>query len=1490
MSILVFGLSNYYSKSLSNKEKSEENSIKNSRRNDVLKDQKTEKNFSSLIFVVIYFAILVIASLPYKQDSQIFTDWNEIGFTGSAHLCAAILLCFFVPGYGIMLLIKKKFQMNSVLTVLVAYLLSMLITGVIAYIAALSFDVAISQSKHLFVFSYVFLFAVFLILYPAHRLRIPFNLVLSDFNFSVTVFRKFYRYLQKNFSQILVFLSLFTLLIIFTYYLYGGITIGDQWYHQGRALLFLSGSFREAAISHAEHFYPPYQSSIVAALTSLSGTPLVNSYASIAFLNILPVFAFYYFFSAWVPVTLRKSSLLAATLFTLSAGFGWIYLLNLSFTHPIISPLASLESLVDTRSLDIIRASNFIIATAPDFSTGLTYITLPAGFTLLGIIRTNFKSNYLSLAIVAAISVLGIISHDEYYFFIIVSSLLPLIFRMNSKNYLYLGFIIAFVIVYIIELVTPGNYLMLNQIFGLPLLLLVTLFVVILWTVYFLSERLQVRRLKIMFLNKLRKLTSRKGKFNYLTLVLIFLTAYTFLMSLAVLNELPLETIKDQTYQSNLPWYLYPVRMGLVGIFGIAFILSYFFKKFEKEIFVFGIIIIISVVIGPYYDEHRFSKYTMVGLVGFAALMLYTISIRTFNDKPLSNTIFICAVVLFSSFSSLIFIGYNSLILQTQDYIDTQSRRDFPSTSELNLFEFLHNKTSNNPERYNIASFPKEYNLWQDGFMSKIQAFVGTPYDKLIQSPLILNSSTLDSFYRQLEYSDIRFILLPKASIQDEKSVTDPIIFALNYFKRAYESKNYIILQVPPLEPPDSSSKASIALLRNHQDNLLLPKSTNTVILPYNNKSFDFNNGVKYNTAQKERQDKNIILTGTNVADENTLWSKTIPERYVREVEVHFRIISDHDKKSDEVQVKWLDKDKEYSISLSKSGLELYYKQVNSKDLKLLVRNAEVEKMNLLWYSIKIQSLDDSVKIYLNDMPKIQIAKINANDTEGIMKVGLTSHYNNVEFTPPQLTILSSSAQHIYEKNKYFDYYYPLSFLALSKSRYDIFSDNDLSVFSKDMIVMPETVKFDKRYMDYLNAGGKLIVINSNNNFSGNFSQLFSLKSSDNITNIFTKIVTNKTHSTLLNISGLVKSVQMRPSPNTNVIASYRDSNDRILAPFIMEKIFPNGGRLLLINAGDYFNSIFDSPHQYFTSLSNISDMLNTDLEGIKESQKTSIPKKGFIGNMEATGIVTLNSSSVSMSDEPVYPSIIKVQNINIINYTGAVSRSHENVIVRNLNLTGYYEAFIKFAGSVDVPEAMSNHDYISVNIPTEFNLTVNLPGKKHGTVEMIVQNKSSTESIKITDTSKIEFHNISAEYPPKFVHVVLKDPEMKVKGITKIKNALLHGYLSQKGDLNSGDPLNAKEVQLKFDFIEHYNEPLREGVRTKFITYLKSIISDAGVDQPSELKLPGDIPARAIEQGKNVPLIHIMTSFTGVIVLVGAIVFTLVVNVIYKMNKGINK
>jgi hypothetical protein len=45
------------------------------------------------------------------------------------------------------------------------------------------------------------------------------------------------------------------------------------------------------------------------------------------------------------------------------------------------------------------------------------------------------------------------------------------------------------------------------------------------------------------------------------------------------------------------------MRLGLIGLIGVASILSYLFRRFEKEVFVFGIIIIIALFTGPFYSR-----------------------------------------------------------------------------------------------------------------------------------------------------------------------------------------------------------------------------------------------------------------------------------------------------------------------------------------------------------------------------------------------------------------------------------------------------------------------------------------------------------------------------------------------------------------------------------------------------------------------------------------------------------------------------------------------------------------------------------------------------------------------------------------------------------------------------------------------------------------------------------------------------------------------
>jgi len=1495
ISTLIFGLTKYYTLSTIVTGIQDPNSARRDNPVDDIKsgeEKKKSVRISTSLFIIIFTALILICIFTPKQNFHIFVNWSEIGIPGIIQLSAAIMLCFFVPGYGIVLIITRKCKMNPILAVLLAYLLSMLITGLPAYIAALFFDSAISESKNLFILVYVCILVTFLIFNSAYKIRALTNVQIkyrSYPHFASTMLTKFWKYLTSRGSELLVFGSLFTLLIVSTYYLYGGITIGDQWHHQGRALLFMSGSFREAAMSNADNSYPPFQSALLAAFTTLSGLPLVNSYASIAFLNMTPVFAFSYFFSAWVPRTMQKAGLLACSLFTLSAGFGWIYLFTVSVTtQPIVSEQLSLDTLASIRPLDIIRTSNFVIPTSPDFSTGLIYIVLPIGFVLLGIVHTRFNSNFINTSIVAAVSILGIMTNDEYYIFIIIASLLPLIFKLKARNYLYLGFLLAFSSVFIIDIITPGKFFTLIQILGVPLLLLNVFFVVITWTIYLTRKYIyKILMERLNFLKVLRKLRYRDdSKIKFLTVALVIsVVAYAYLLCFIVLSQLPLDTITVQSFDRKLPWYLYPMRMGLVGLLGLAFVVSYIFKRFEKQIFVFGILITISLLAGPYYDEHRFSKYIMIGAIGFASLMLYKILTPRFTYKPAYTGVLISVVIISSSLSILIFIGTNSLILQTQDFGKIFPRRHFPSISELHLFEALHDKIDPDLKKYNVVSIPKEYNYWESGLMSKIQGFAGLPKDKLYQSPLTLNASTLDALYRHLDRTDAQYIILPKDSIQVGSRVTEPTRFAIDHFKRIYEDYDYTVLDVPPLEPATSNSKTEVALLYNQKSDLEATKVSDIRLLPYNNETFDFKGKEESVTLRQDNQTERVIQLASKNDDGDTLWSKNIvPATKVNYIEVPFRITSENEKKSNNVNLKWLENDTEYSASLSGKRLELYHKSIDSKDRKILVRNTEVGKNDWMWDVLKIVSLDNSINIYINDVLKIQASRLQTDDkTEGISRVGLESNYNDVEFGSIKIGKVNDSAQKIYEETKYYDYYYPLSLLALSKTRYDIFSDDDLSAFSSDAILTSDNLKFDNvtlnQYLEYVRAGGKLIVINSDNNFSQPFSQLFSIQSNDTQEQTFTNIAWDKgDQNVLLNVPGIVKRMEIQSSPDLNLIATYRNANNQTVAPFLIEKLFSNGGKIVLINAGGYFNTLSKSPQQYFLSLSNISKLLDFHSAELTSYQNISKPVAGFIGNMTVSGMVTLNSSSLSILDEASNPYDISASRIAIFNNTNDLHSVFDDVLIKDLKLIGDYETKIKFTGILELPDMRSNHDYFGMLIPSDFNMTVNISPAKHSYTEIVIQNHSNNYTLIVNNDSKIEFYGVRAESPLKFVPVLMKNPELEVNGNASIKKSVFQGYIATRGDLESGAPLDLQgKLRAKFDFIDHYIEPYRNGTRISYITYLQSITMEGNIDQYKEpLRLPGDISAEAKEEGKGIPLEKVLNSSSNILILIASATITL--------------
>jgi len=821
MFILSFGLTRYYSSSQREivcieyeKDNSQDTSKKYHN-----KDQN-DKDILAIIFVIIYSVSILICVLVSEPNlDSIYINWVSISVIDIITLSTGILLSFFLPGYSLVLVLTKKYTINPLLKILIAYSGSMLITGLTTYICAIYLDNDVSEIKIPLIVINLAILAAFVVYYRIYRIIFTHDTDIynKSCHFISISSNKVQSILRVNQSELIVFGSLISLVIISTYYLYDGATIGDQWDHQGRAIIFLFSHFKESVTPiGGDIIYTPLQSALLAGFSTLSGTPLVNTYASIAFLNMTAVFAFYYFCREWFPIGMKRAALLASTLLVLCGGFGWIYLLYSTEANPVTSEILSISSFLQehVKFSDIILSANFMIAAYPDFSTGLIYIALPAGFLLLGLVRFEIKSKFTYAVIVSIVSVLGTLFHDEFYIFIIVSSILPLVFNMRNKSSVYVAFLITFAFVYVVDIVSPVKYFTSREVLGIPLINLNIIFVMITWALYAAQQKLKNHFNLTFTLSKIRRqLNPSNGRTILVAkIILVWAVAYLTALSFIVWIQLPPNYIQAHTAGYNNPWYLYAPRLGLVGLFGLAYILSYLFKKFEKEVFVFGVIVVIALLTGPYYFEHRFSKYVMVGMIGFASLLMYRLFSFLGNRYTISNGITIALIILGAGLSTLLYIGYNALVLETHDYAHALGRRDFPSLQEMNLLQFIRNKIYSDSNTYNVASFPDEYDVRQGGIITKLRSFSGLSYAKAVQSPLTLNASTLDEFYHLLEYSNTKYIIIPRDSIKD-RIISSPTRFALDNFQPVYNDSQYLVLGVPLLSGPSTDSKNEVAII-----------------------------------------------------------------------------------------------------------------------------------------------------------------------------------------------------------------------------------------------------------------------------------------------------------------------------------------------------------------------------------------------------------------------------------------------------------------------------------------------------------------------------------------------------------------------------------------------------------------------------------------------------------------------------------------------------
>ena len=739
--ILVFSLTRYYSCGYGTKNKYDYDTLGQSKfynnsksysssilKNDEIKNTGNRRDISSVLFAIVYAIFLVIVisgSFNYPSleatDSEIFIPWGQFfgSFTNMLYLLSAICLCFFMPGYAVVKILSDKtnnnithssliFLKRSLPRFLVAYFCSLLITGLTVYVIAAEVESASPQVEQgvagdffnsfqnltsLILIIIYTLILVFFVIQQKVKL-IPLLIVqengkrscsLKSIVFQIKYILSLYLNGSKL-SRVAVFASLFALVVFYTYYLNDGVIVVDQWFHHGRALLIGSGNFKEVASSGADAVWnPPFFSSILSGFFNLSSLPSVNAYVSINFLNIVPILAFYYFVTSWIPQNKSRVALLATTLFVLSSGFGWVYVVSLAIDSPPADQkqpeISSINILADatTTTYDIGLPTNFINVGHPDITTPLLIIALPLGFTLLGLIgeimRSGKQQRVLSLPsknigntttisstiiVITGLSIVGILAHDEFYIFIIIVCSAIVLFCPRSAKFpfnpicssYFASFLCAITFVILIEIfVSPTEYYVIRDGLGLPLVALSFTFVSVMWTLYALRISEKMRRYarvvkdmivksSIRFYSTFQQeisstvLVTEPGDLvqNHthiyhrgistiskiaLPLIIISIVSYIYLLAFLFWGQLSYEDIQshvDLVYEFNVPWYLYPMKLGLTGLLGLVFLLSYLFRKFEKEIFVFALVAVIVLLAGPYYDEHRLSKYIMAGM------------------------------------------------------------------------------------------------------------------------------------------------------------------------------------------------------------------------------------------------------------------------------------------------------------------------------------------------------------------------------------------------------------------------------------------------------------------------------------------------------------------------------------------------------------------------------------------------------------------------------------------------------------------------------------------------------------------------------------------------------------------------------------------------------------------------------------------------------------------------------------------------------------
>jgi len=730
--------------------------------------------YSRLLFTLIYLFSLIIC-LVINPTKSLFLPWSEIPPSNYIRIIAALLLAYFLPGYAILDMVDFNGEIVTPVKILLSYALSIFINSFLTFLYFLlkidlfdrGFILLLASESALLIF-----YTLFSIVNRKLRPESYISCSTKEKRYDVRILLLFLcLMLFASIAFCSVYFSEFSSLRC------------DMWGHFQKTLRVIKGMapYMSTQIAYPFWFHYP-----LASFFLLSGGLWVNSYMATIFLNMFSFVGFYVMVRSFFKN--EKVAAVGTVIWSTFSGFEWIYGLYLKVTTD--SPWYNTLWTVADKTINggIFTYTGFCIWGYQPHILSLTLL-----LALIYVIREERLSSHLRYFMITCLFSLIYLLHVAEAVYICAVILPAFILLYGKEDLKRSGRTIIFIVLGII-LVSAVDLCSLGKYYSrqVPIFLATIAFSSVIFLIQNFSKR------NVFLVN------GKASALKRVKWIFIGLLWYIWFLSYIIWVDVYPTFSRAYVLDSGIiPWYFYPLKLGVVGILlviGISYILCYGTTSKDLKFFVFILTAsfiffkMISFINVNWFHTGFWERYGLYVLfIPVSVLAAYGLTkILRWIKLSLSKHPHLKHALVFSLLSILVTSGVSSTLLAV-DYWTLEGANENLSKNEVEAFNFIVERQPQPTDRVVAASYFSNLKLALTGLNTVTKRW------------MIFEQTRPETVFSILSLANVKYIYLTPYDItyaQDSFIVKHFI----KYLPVLFNNTIVTIYEVPNLTPPGTSN------------------------------------------------------------------------------------------------------------------------------------------------------------------------------------------------------------------------------------------------------------------------------------------------------------------------------------------------------------------------------------------------------------------------------------------------------------------------------------------------------------------------------------------------------------------------------------------------------------------------------------------------------------------------------------------------------------